>query len=143
MSCLDLAHPGARLSNAMTVRSGVTVEGNTAEEAAEIQEDILHKASLLQKFNLDEDPGDPAGKEEGEYFIVVKAELLRLQDWEAELDEETLGKLLDVPEEACCLADLPEDLAFINDRDFPQLCVQVKAFLDAIEEPEALEADSG
>ncbi|CAE7657038.1 unnamed protein product [Symbiodinium microadriaticum] len=96
-----------------TLGPGILVEGNSEEESAVLREEILHKAGLLTRFGLQEEIAEqptqpslpapePAGsdQEDDDTFIVVKSEFLKLEDPELPLSDETLSRLLDVPEAA-------------------------------------------
>eukprot|EP00439_Symbiodinium_sp_Y106_P058960 s4263_g8.t1 len=130
---------------------GILVEGNSEEESAVLREEILHKAGLLTKFGLQEEiaeqptqrglrSSNPAGsdQEDDDFFIVVKSEFMKLEDPEVPLSDETLSRLLDVPEEAAVRAnsELAKELLAVNSTQFPNLCLQIKSFLDIGSEEE-------
>ncbi|CAE6954104.1 unnamed protein product [Symbiodinium sp. CCMP2592] len=134
---------------------GILVEGNSEEESAELREEILHKAGLLTKFGLQEEiaeqptqpalpSSNPAGsdQEDDDFFIVVKSEFMKLEDPEVPLSDETLSLLLDVPEEAAVRAntELAKELLAVSSTQFPNLCLQIKSFLDIGSEEEHVPA---
>ncbi|CAE7359774.1 unnamed protein product [Symbiodinium sp. CCMP2456] len=138
-----------------TLGPGILVEGNSEEESAVLREEILHKAGLLTKFGLQEEIAEqptqpalpapnPAGsdEEDGDFFIVVKSEFEKLEDPEVPLSDETLSRLLDVPEAAAVRgsSELAKELLAVDSTQFPNLCLQIKSFLDIGSEEEHVPA---
>jgi len=164
----------------------LVVVADTDDETRQLEEDILDRAQLLQRFSLHEEyvqpaeaPAEvsavaqtseaPAGTgEDVEYYIVVRKELQRIEEvlqqlpsaiksgedlnlqaaTPLQLDDEDLGRLLNVPEDFAAGArgaGLPEELAAIDIFTHPALCSRLRAFLEAIgsEEPDGASDNEG